>query len=76
MELNLTNEQKITHLTIVKNNLAMEIFNGLVRLGIDPDEFSSFDDVEVPMYLTPEKDRVATAISAYEMATNKLAEMS
>jgi hypothetical protein len=76
MELNLTNEQKITHLTIVKDNLALEIFNGLVRLGVDPDGFTSFDDVEVPMYLTPEKDRVSAAVRAYEMVSAKLTELS
>lgn len=76
MELNLTSEQKIASLTIIKNNLGMEIFNGLVRLGIDPDTFTSFDDVEVPMYLTPEKDRVAAAVASLELVTRKLDELS
>ena len=76
MELNLTPEQKMTSLTVIKNNLVSEIFTGLIRLGIDPDTFTSFDDVEVPMHLTPEKDRIAAAVASLNMVNQKLSELS
>jgi hypothetical protein len=76
VELSLTSEQKIASLTGLKSSLEIEIFNGLARLGIDPDTFSDFTDIDIPMYLTPDKDRITAAIVSLEFVTQKINQLS
>jgi hypothetical protein len=43
MELNLTPEQKLASLQNAQSTLSQEIYNLLLRIGVDPDEFQESD---------------------------------
>jgi hypothetical protein len=43
MELNLTPEQKLASLQNAQSTLSHEIYNLLLRIGVDPDEFQESD---------------------------------
>jgi hypothetical protein len=50
MELNLTPEQKLASLQNAQSTLSQEIYNLLLRIGVDPDEFqeSDIDSLRAP----------------------------
>jgi hypothetical protein len=76
MDFGLTNQQKIATLTDIKNNLQIELYTLLVRLGIDPEEFTEEDAIATEDSFIGEKARIRTILAAVSMIDGKLTELS
>ena len=77
MDLGLTNEQKLVSLTSAEAGIKTEIFNNLLRMGIDPDTYNpetGFDTVD-PVF-TGEKNRVNSLIESLSMIRTKIQALS
>jgi hypothetical protein len=77
MDLGLTNQQKEMALRNSKSGITTEIYNILIRLGIDPDTFSSVDELptQTDGSFAGEYNRVKGLISALELIESKLNEL-
>lgn len=73
MDLQLTNAQKLSALQSAEAGIQSEIFNMLLRMGIDPDAYNPDAEPEVidPVF-SGEKARVAALLDSLEMVRNKI----
>jgi hypothetical protein len=76
MDFGLTNQQKLATLTDIKNNLQVELYTLLIRLGIDPEGFTEEDSLPTEDSFIGEKTRIRTILAAVSMIDGKLAELS
>ena len=75
MDFELTAQQKIDTLQATKRSIKSEIFNILIRVGIDPDTFT-IDDLSVfDPVMIGEKERVQSLIKGLDMIESKLADL-
>jgi hypothetical protein len=77
MDLGLNNQQKEMALRNSKAGITNEIYNILIRLGIDPDTFQSVDELPTSTdgSFAGEYSRVRGLISALELIESKLNEL-
>lgn len=73
MDFELTAQQKIDTLTATKKNIKTEIYNILIRVGIDPDTFDENDLSDFDPVMIGEKERVQSLLSGLSMIEAKLA---
>jgi len=73
MDFELTTQQKTDILTVTKKNIKSEIFNILIRVGIDPDTFDENDLSGFDPVMVGEKERVQALISGLILIEAKLA---
>lgn len=74
MELHLSTQQKLSALQAAKSNLSTDIFNLLIRMGLDPDTYEH-GVTEVSDLMMGEKMRLDSLIVAMDMVEAKLAAM-
>lgn len=73
MELGLTREQKLASLNAAKSGIQGEVFNMLLRLGIDPDTYdpnAGLDTID-PVF-TGERNRINQLILSLAMIEDKI----
>jgi hypothetical protein len=77
MDLGLNNQQKEMALRNSKAGITTEIYNILIRIGIDPDTFASVDELPVSHdgVFAGEYGRVKGLVSALELIESKLDEL-
>jgi len=77
MDLGLNNQQKEMALRNSKAGITTEIYNILIRLGIDPDTFASVDELPTSTdgSFAGEYNRVRGLIAALELIESKLNEL-
>lgn len=77
MDLQLTNAQKLAALQSAEAGIQSEIFNMLLRMGVDPD---SFDPDAEPQTIDPafsgEKARVSALLASLQMVRDKIQSLS
>jgi hypothetical protein len=73
VDFELTAQQKIDTLTATKKNIKTEIYNILIRVGIDPDTFDETDLSGFDPVMVGEKERVQSLINGLTMIEAKLA---
>ena len=76
MDLGLTSEQKIASLTSIKAGIQMEIYNLLLRMGIDPDTYNPEEEIVNSDSFIGEKARVQTMVGSLALVESKLAELA
>jgi hypothetical protein len=76
MDLGLTTQQKISALTGSKVGIQGEVYNLLVRMGVDPDTYTSGDDIAPNDSFVGEKLRLENLIQSLTLIESKLAELS
>lgn len=76
MNLNLTPEQKLASLQAASSTLSQEIYNLLLRIGVDPE---TFQEADIESLRTPALDgeimRLQQLISALSIVTDKLSSL-
>jgi hypothetical protein len=75
MDFGLTQTQKAAALSGAKSGLALEMYNMLIRLGVDPDTYVDGDEIEVSPQLIGEKERFQILLDSYKAVVLKLSEM-
>lgn len=77
MDLGLTNQQKEMALRNSKDGITNEIYNILIRVGIDPDTFTSVEELPASYdgSFAGEYNRVKGLITALELIESKLNEL-
>ena len=75
MDFGLTQTQKAIALTGAKSGLALEMYNMLIRLGVDPDTYVDGDEIATVPQLIGEKERFEILLNSYKTVIAKLAEM-
>ena len=75
MDLGLTTEQKIGLLTASKSTMQAEVYNILVRLGVDPDTYSAGTEITVSDSFIGEKVRLDGLLDSLEFVESKLTEL-
>ena len=75
MNFGLTQTQKVVALNGAKSGLALEMYNMLIRLGVDPDTYTDGDEIVVVPQLTGEKERFEILLNSYNAIILKLSEM-
>lgn len=73
MDFELTTQEKINTLTGLKKSMKNEIYNVLLRVGLDPDTFDRNDFSGFPELMVGEKERIQTLFSGLDMIEAKLA---
>jgi hypothetical protein len=77
MDLGLTSEQKLTALRAAESGIQNEIFNMLLRMGIDPDTYNpAVDNDLIDSMFTGEKNRVTSLLASLEMVRTKIQSLS
>jgi len=75
MDFELTPQQKIDTLTATRKNIKSEIFNILIRVGIDPDTFDENDLSGFDPVMVGEKERIQSLLNGLSMIETKLANL-
>lgn len=75
MDFGLTPQEKKDALNGQKRTIKSEIFNILVRVGIDPDTFDGNDMSGFPEMMVGEKERVSALLSGLSLIESKLSEL-
>jgi len=75
MDFELTDQQKIDVLASSKKNIKSEIFNILIRVGIDPDTFDENDLSGFQPVMVGEKERMQALLNGLIMIEAKLANL-
>jgi len=75
MDFELTPQQKIDTLTATRKNIKSEIFNILIRVGIDPDTFDENDLSGFDPVMVGEKERIQSLLNGLSMIETKLASL-
>lgn len=76
MDFGLSNQEKISTLVGLKNGVNSELFQLLVRCGVDPDLFSSIEEIPDSLGMPGEKARIEALLSSRTMIEGKIAELS
>ena len=75
MDFGLTVEQKRAALISAQNTAKVEIFNILIRMGIDPDTFTSIDEIEDSPLLIGERQRLEVLLNSLVLVESKLSQI-
>lgn len=75
MDFELTAQQKIDMLVGSKRGIKLEIFNILIRLGLDPDTFDENDLSGFSSVMIAEKERVEALLNSLSMIESKIASL-
>jgi hypothetical protein len=75
MDFELTPQQKIDTLTATRKNIKSEIFNILIRVGVDPDTFDETDLSGFNPVMVGERERIESLISGLAMIESKIASL-
>lgn len=75
MNFGLTQTQKVVALNGAKSGLALEMYNMLIRLGVDPDTYTDGDEIVTVPQLAGEKERFEILLNSYNTIILKLSEM-
>jgi hypothetical protein len=75
MDLGLTAEQKRVALNAAKSTARSEIYNILIRMGVDPDTFDPTAERETDMILVGEYQRLDALLASLELIEEKLADL-
>lgn len=76
MDLGLTTQQKISALAGSKIGIQGEIYNLLIRMGIDPDAFDPTVDLENNDSFVGEQSRLRYLLESLTLIESKLAELA
>jgi len=74
MEFNLTKEQKKKMLIDSKNSIYPELYLLLVKIGIDPEEYTLGEDIGDDIKYAGEKVRLDALASSLQMIEKKISE--
>lgn len=73
MDLGLTAEQKRSALTAAQSTARAEVYNILIRMGIDPDTFDPTAERSTDMILIGEYQRLDVLLASLDFIEEKLA---
>ena len=76
MDLGLTNAQKTSSLQNQKTGIQGEVYNLLVRMNIDPDDFDPAAPLEPNDSFIGELSRLSNLLESLTLIESKLAELS
>ena len=76
MDFGISSAEKLAMLTNLKTNTNVEIYQLLLRCGIDPDTFESVDQIDDALGMTGEKVRIKTLLDARAVIESKIAALS
>ncbi len=76
MDFGLSNQEKLATLVSLRSNTNAELYQLLARCGVDPDTFTSVEEIPDALGMPGEKARIQALVNSLDVINGKITELS